>query len=196
MLKTILIFVHLGSFALSFGLVLFCDIMMMSIPFKGNVTPRQLDFITAASAAIYKALVVLIVSGLLFLPYYYFYSAESLLNPKLYVKMLVVAILSVNGYWLHKKGIEVLKIGLTEDLRTKANVPLLKKLLTSGGLSAISWWTAFLLGTFKELNFKYSFLEMTSLYFILIAGMILSIEFFIKVVNGSIIMHRLGRIWN
>lgn len=176
MLKTVLIFVHLASFALSFGLVVFCDFMMLSVPIRGEISEQQLGLLKTCSKWIHLALFVLILSGLGFLVYYRLQMPAALLNPKLYVKMTVVMILSLNGFWLHRYGMRILERARTQNLLLPQNLASLRKLLMSGGLSAISWWSAFAMGTFKELNFVFSFRDLFSVYVLMVLGMLITVE--------------------
>lgn len=155
---------HLLSFAGSFGLVIFSDFLMLEFPLRGFISKSNLDLISKASKAISLGLFVLILSGLSFLIYYKFKSPELLSNPKLYSKMLVVTILSLNGVWLHKRGIRLL--GQFEDKKelSTRDIPIIRRLMMAGAVSAISWWTAFIMGTFRELNFRFSFTLLTGIY--------------------------------
>jgi hypothetical protein len=47
--------------------------------------------------------------------------------------------------------------------------PEVQALLISGAVSSISWWSAFALGTLRELNFKVDAHEILALYILLVA---------------------------
>ncbi len=181
MIRTLLIFIHLGSFALSFGLVLFCDLMLAQVAFTGRIKEFQMTLISKASKVILKSLGILILSGLGFLVLYHFRTPELLDNPKLYAKILIVAILTANGSWLHRSGLLFLEKALKNDLRQKGKIHFLEKLLLSGAVSAVSWWTAFALGVFKELNFTASFTLIMTVYGVVLVAGCLGVEVYLFV---------------
>lgn len=177
--KTVLTFIHLTSFALSFGLVVFGDFIMMKVPLTGRASGRDIELLRTMSRFIFLALGALVFSGIGFLAYYYFDAPEALSNPKLYAKMVIVTVLAVNGQWLHHRGLKLLSLGAGSSLRDPAHLPLLRKLLISGGISGLSWWSAFILGTFRELNFVVSFRLILLVYLVGVVGVIAGVEGFI-----------------
>jgi hypothetical protein len=185
MLKSTLIFIHLLSFATSFGLVIFTDILMMQIFRTGRINQLRYEVLLLCSKFISGSLCILILSGLLFLVYYRLYEPALLANPKLYAKMLVVSILAINGVWLHLSGLKQIRIGLTHDLRAPSLVNSFRKLLYAGSLSGVSWWTAFGFGVFGQLNFTFSFYLLVGLYFFLVGICFVGTELYLRILYKS-----------
>jgi hypothetical protein len=92
---------------------------------------------------------------------------EYFLNPKLQAKIAIVLFLTVNGFFLHRSILPLMKkTGSLLDL------PLDYRFLAmfSGAVSAVSWFYAALLGIGRPLNWSYSLTELLAAYPLLIAG--------------------------
>ena len=92
---------------------------------------------------------------------------EYFLNPKLQAKIAIVVLLTVNGFFLHRSILPLMKkAGSLLDL------PLDYRFLAmfSGAVSAVSWFYAAMLGIARPLNWTYSLTEILAAYPVLIAG--------------------------
>ena len=90
------------------------------------------------------------ITGCGFLLHYSAFDPGKLANPKLYAKLAVVAVLTVNGYALHYLVLKrVAKMGDCGQL-LRSNIGTL--CLLSGAVSSASWIGAFLLGALPMLN--------------------------------------------
>jgi uncharacterized membrane protein len=78
-------------------------------------------------------------------------------NPKLHAKILIVVVLTVNGLFVERCALKL--------IRNRENAPLFSNCSTSqqrtffviGSISAASWYFAFGFGVFSELNFAFDF---------------------------------------
>ncbi len=90
------------------------------------------------------------VTGCGFLVHYSAFDPGKLANPKLYAKLAVVTVLTVNGYVLHYLVLKrVRRMDACADLLRSRVGPLC---LFSGAVSSASWIAAFLLGALPVLN--------------------------------------------
>ena len=93
------------------------------------------------------------------------------LNPKLQAKVAIVLLLTVNGFFLHRSILPLMKkTGSLLDLPLDNRFPA----IFSGAVSAVSWFYAALLGIGRPLNWIYSWIysltELLAAYPVLIAG--------------------------
>lgn len=184
LVKTALDLVHLLGLALSFGLVVLCDFLLLSLITRGEFNDFQYSVLARCSRIIAAALQLLILSGLGYLFYYIFNDQRHLLsNPKLIAKEVVVIILCINGYWLHQIGMPLLKEIKGQNLHQNAFLDSFRKLIMMGAISSVSWWTAFVLGVAKILNFKFSTEVYLSIYLLTISSVTLGCEIFIYLIR-------------
>lgn len=153
LIRSLLLVAHLVSFALAFGTVLVCDVLMLRALTRPEEKQGAIRILRFASRIVVLGLAGLIVSGLGFLVFYFFFESNQLANPKLYAKIASVLVLSLNGAWLHRKGLRLLQA----DVITPS-------LFAAGAVSAVSWWYALILGAVKQLNFAYSFASLFGIY--------------------------------
>ena len=97
-------------------------------------------------------LILLWLSGLGFLALYAVESPEKLGNPKLWAKVTVVMVLTLNGLVIHGAVLP----GVLRDVSRPMfqGMPAVRTgvFLASGAVSGVSWYTAFALGVMRELN--------------------------------------------
>ncbi|TJZ75549.1 hypothetical protein [Chitiniphilus eburneus] len=89
-----------------------------------------------------------------------------LANPKLWAKVSVVALLSVNGYLLHRVAFPLISVRLP-----LTGLPLQERLTVAalGAVSMTSWVFAALLGVAREWNQREPYLQLMGLYLLLLA---------------------------
>ncbi len=78
---------------------------------------------------------------------------EYLTNPKLWAKISIVVLLSLNGVLIHQKVLPVLKQKLGQRLFNKTSSKQIAGLTLLGSISFVSWTTPFVLGNASELNY-------------------------------------------
>ena len=77
-------------------------------------------------------------------------------NPTLWAKIVVVAVLTVNGGVLHAMVLPVLRSQAGRTVLDGLPARVRVWMLTAGTVSAVSWYFPFLLGIVRELNFAAS----------------------------------------
>ena len=151
------VYVHLIACCVAIGLVLTSDIAMVKDLFNENRGQHDHDHLPKLQRIVSLALVGLWITGFTIIGLDLSVKGfEYLTNPKLQAKVAVVALLTFNGYILHKAVLPGLqKAGTLLDLEFK---PRMIAIFT-GVVSGVSWFSAALLGVAKPLNWKYSFVE-------------------------------------
>lgn len=152
-LRTILIIIHLTGLMLGMGCAMFLDIYMLRRLYTHRLEQNDVRLLQFGSSVVMLGLVLLWISGLGFLLDYAAAATEKLSNPKIWSKMSIVVVLTINGMMLH--GIVfprfAARIGRRafDEAQTSRDSMLF---LVSGLVSSVSWVAAFVLGAVKELN--------------------------------------------
>lgn len=152
-LKPALLFLHLIGLALGLGSASLVDLLILRALIRRRFEPAEISFVHLASAVVTAGLALLWLSGLGLLASFSAFDLTALQNPKLWVKILVVAVLSLNGLAIHAYALPLIGRqsgrGLFDGV-TRMNSCLL---LAIGAVSATSWYVPLFLGIAKPLNF-------------------------------------------
>ncbi|MFM2344873.1 MAG: hypothetical protein RLZZ210_1485 [Pseudomonadota bacterium] len=163
--RLILLYPHLVSCCIAIGCIFLFDIKMVLNKFKLDKSISYL--LDDISKIVSVCLVILWITGLgliLFDSGHFPSFTEIMAKPKLFTKLIVVSILTINGYFLHKLVIN----------KSKNN--LKKFVYTIGAISGGSWFYAMFLGIAKPLNNVWSLSDFLGVYIILIAIMIMGVN--------------------
>ena len=167
LLRLGIVYLHLIACCVALGLVLMSDLAMVKRLLNGDARedPEHLDYLQKVVSG---ALAVLWLTGIAVISLDATEKGwEYFLNPKLQAKVAIVLLLTVNGFFLHRSILPLMKkTGSLLDL------PLDHRFLAmfSGAVSAVSWFYAALLGIGRPLNWVYSLTELLAAYPVLIAG--------------------------
>lgn len=151
------------------GAAMFMDLYLLQHLYHRPVTHHVAATVEFGSKLVALGLAGAWCSGMGFLAFYYLHAPFALTNPKLWAKLAVVSLLTVNGFLLH---------GLVlPRLRGSHGRPLLAGMrlrhaflpLAAGVVSAASWMFAFTLGIVRELNFVVSGALLLKAYAVLIS---------------------------
>jgi len=154
MLKMLLVYGHLLATCIALGRVLQADHKLWSWR-RESLNSTQLEYLAETQKIVTLALLALWGSGLLLvLQGYLDEGVKYLLNQKLWAKVSVVALLSLNGALLHRVGFPLLQkapfVCLPGSARTR--------LAVLGALSMSGWLFAAFLGVARPWNHVLSYL--------------------------------------
>jgi hypothetical protein len=164
-----IVYLHLIACCIAIGSVITSDVAMAKQLFRGNsretIAPGHF---AQLQKIVYFALIALWVTGAVLVSLdAYMKGWGYFTNPKLQAKVLVVLLLTLNGFALHKfvmpsmeKAGTLLKLSFNQRLVA----------MFAGTVSGVSWLYAALLGIGRPLNFKYSLLEILAIYPVLLIG--------------------------
>jgi hypothetical protein len=167
LLRLGIVYFHLIACCVAIGLVLTSDLAMVRRLMNGDARedPDHIDYLQKVVSG---SLVVLWLTGIAIISLDASQKGwEYFLNPKLQAKIAIVVLLTVNGFFLHRSILPLMKkAGSLLDL------PLDYRFLAmfSGAVSAVSWFYAAMLGIARPLNWTYSLTEILAPYPVLIAG--------------------------
>lgn len=179
--KSILSLGHLVGLVLALGTTLYLDGACFY-----SIARRSWNRYTAfmsgalfsfATKYVVVGLVILWVTGCGFLAHYALFDPEKLHNPKIYAKLTLVAVLTVNGYFLHHQVLG--RVARMKDcgqfLRAKAD----RLCMFSGALSAATWAGAFMLGALPVLNNAVDFSVLVAIWAALVLATYLCAKVYI-----------------
>ena len=126
----------------------------------------------AGARAVGAGLALLWLSGIAFLVLYAANQPQALENPKLWAKITVVSVLTVNGMFLHRRVFA----SMEEGRGWTPQGDLLRRYSILVAVSVASWVTATLLGTVKELNGVAPYATLLGLYGLAIAAAVALVE--------------------
>lgn len=162
------VYTHLLACCVALGMVLVSDFTLLQKLVSGQDADEDSNHLDTLKRIVSYALAALWISGIMVVGLDMLgKGTEYLLNPKLQAKVLVVTLLTINGFALHafvmpaiKRAGCILKLPASErDLS-----------ILSGTISAVSWLYAAMLGVGRPLSWKYSLVEILAAYPLLILG--------------------------
>ncbi|MBT8768279.1 hypothetical protein [Pseudomonas boanensis] len=158
-----IVYAHLIACCVAIGLVLTSDVAMIKQLVQGNdAAHSDKTHLDTLKKTVLFALAALWVTGIgIVLLDYSVKGAVYFLNPKLQAKILIVMLLTINGFLLHSVVMPALvKAGTL--LKLEANARTLA--VFSGVVSGVSWFYAAMLGIARPLSWKYSLGEIMFAY--------------------------------
>lgn len=152
--KTWLVLLHLLGLVVGLGSVTTLDFYLLKFLRGDTVTRSDAHLVELVSKLALAGLVCLWISGAGFLTLAWLNTPELLASPKLHAKLLIVLILTVNGGLLHFKVLPQVERAVGRPLFCKSGARSDRIWMrVCGAVSAASWWTPFVLGTVRELNY-------------------------------------------
>lgn len=159
---------HFIGLALGLGGATLLDLMMLRSFLMGRIQSETFSIFEFSSKVIKAGLNILWITGLGFLMFYALFDVEKLYNQKLHSKLAVVAILIINGILIHSFILPSVKAQIGRALFEGLSSLKRSIFITSGAISAVSWYVPVALGTFSQLNNTVPATILLSGYFLLI----------------------------
>ena len=163
-LKSLIMFMHLSGLAFGVGGAWILDLYILRKMHASLVTKEHVQIITFVSKVVIIGLILLWLSGTLFLIFYSLVEPELLRNPKIWAKVVIVIVLTINGYFLHKVVLPVISSNQGALLISKINLKEMNVFMLTGCVSFVTWPFVMILGTFASLNFAFSFFAIIAFY--------------------------------
>lgn len=150
--RNILLVLHVLGLTIGFGSALFLDFFLLRRLYAQPVSQATVETMAYGERLAAVGLALLWVSGLGFLLLYHLTDPAKLDNPKLWAKLAIVCLLTLNGILIHTV--------VSPRLAERMGRPLLKGLpvaeaivpLVAAAISGVSWAMAAMLGLLRELN--------------------------------------------
>ena len=151
--KTALLIAHLFGVALGAGGAFISDAMFFSAARDSSISRTEFGFLMLGSRFVFAGLFVLIASGVAL---FSLDPERYLASSKFLVKMTIVAVIAVNGVFLHALHIPRLRRHIGAHFPSSDEFIRHRPfLLASGTVSLVSWGAAIALGVLKAVPFPY-----------------------------------------
>lgn len=174
-MKTLVVYVHLLSACVAVGSLLLQDIGLCRARAR-KLLEREIEDLKRTIKVISVSLILLWVSGIALVVVGYMASPEKYLtNEKLWAKITVVVILTVNGFILHRKTFPKLQVG-TVLIHLPSAASLL--VVLTGSISTVTWLFACYLGIARTWNYTLDYTSIMVLYlgilvFVFVCGQVI-----------------------
>lgn len=152
-LKTMIKVMHLTGLSLGLGGAVLLDVLALRFLILERISLEVSRIFAYGTRIVLLGLVLLWVSGLGYLGYYYCYDLHSLSNPKIWAKLVIVVILTLNGWWIHHWILPLIQQNIGNHFFARLTLKQRRILLSSSVISVCSWFMPLLLGACKEFNF-------------------------------------------
>lgn len=163
--KTIYTIIHVFGAIIGAGGAFVSDGMFFETVRDGRVTKRELDFMKLGGKFVWTGLFILCISGLFLVSTD---SARYLASDKFIAKVVIVAIIAINGVIFHSIHIPHIRNHL--GIKLSESVTFHKKssfIMMSGALSFVSWVFTVILGSLRHVPYQYT--EILSVYVVCVA---------------------------
>ncbi|MCE9643351.1 MAG: hypothetical protein K8Q97_03500 [Candidatus Andersenbacteria bacterium] len=165
-IRNILIIAHIVGTALGAGGATVSDYLFFKFTKDGKLDKDEYRILLTVSDIVWAGLLILLVSGFGFILLYLsgnsaVISAYNL--HKIYAKATIVGILIANGFFMHRKVLPMLHHRESRSLITPKFIKKSPLMFTAGAISAVSWYSALILGGWR--NMSASYVEILTVYF-------------------------------
>lgn len=169
-LKTVLIAGHLVGLAFGVGGALTLDIIAFRYFYLDRITAEKLIIFHFIARLVTFGLIILWLTGLAFLWLYWQHQPELLGNQKVWAKLVIVAVLTVNGYFLHHRVFPILDRNLGRQMFHRVTVDEKAMMFSLSSISIISWGFPLVLGVARSLNFTTGMENILAFYFLMLSS--------------------------
>ena len=180
---TLLLILHLTALAVGLGAALLADWIAVTRILFGRLSARAAAQLQDLSMAVSVGLAMLWCSGAMLVWDNAIRAPATLGNEKLWAKLLIVTVLSLNAVVLHKLALPLVQARVGQALfeRRQHGTRVLCALIAA--VSFTSWVSALYLGAARELNGAVTMLDVLSFY---VGGL------FLVWLTGSVLCHFAG----
>ncbi|WP_410824759.1 hypothetical protein, partial [Methylobacterium oryzisoli] len=149
---TLLVGLHLIGVCFGLGGATMLDFWILRWMRWGSLPDEIARIFLFVSKVVSVGIGLLWLSGLGFLAIYAAESPDKLQNPKLWAKVTVVVVLTLNGLLIHAMVLPGVLRDVSRPMLDGVSGSRTGIFLVSGAVSGVSWYTAFALGLMRELN--------------------------------------------
>lgn len=177
------IIAHIIGTCFGVGGATISDLLFFTFAKDGRIDKREYDTLKAISRIVWLGLIILTISGASFLVLSTSGLSGVQYNPaKILAKVTIVAIIAVNGIVMHRVVLPALKKNTDKPLYSPSMMKKSNIILTAGAISAVSWYSALVIGAWRGLTASYTTIVGTYLMVVVVAIVIANIagKFFLR----------------
>lgn len=157
--RVILIITHIIGVVLGVGGATASDLIFLKSIRDGEITRTEISFLNTVSFMVWSGLVIIVLSGFGFLYLAGFVTPalrDAYSVAKIVSKLVITAIILGNGILLNIKIMPLFEAYADRSLATREFTSRIPLIFTSGAISAVSWYTALILGAWRSFKFSLS----------------------------------------
>ena len=145
--------VHLCGLVLGVGAATLLDLIIARFILMRGISFEHVYVVDFSSKIVAIGLGLLWISGIGFLIHYGVFEPAKLQNPKIWAKIAIVAVLSVNGLLVHYFVLPRIRNQVGKRLLDGLSPINCSLVLLAGTVSVISWYVPLILGAIPQLNY-------------------------------------------
>ena len=155
---------HFIGLAMGLGAATLLDLMILRFFLGKKMTDQRLEMFEFLADLVSVGLKLLWMTGLCFLLLYWATDPVKLGNEKVWAKMVIVTILTINGWFIHRTVLPFMQgqIGYT----MMGGLSLRKKcaFISMGMISVVSWYLPIIIANMPQLNFAVPMIQILVAY--------------------------------
>ncbi len=174
-IRILLIILHIVGTVLGAGAATVTDYLVFKFAKDTKIDKDEFQILHTISDLIWAGLFLLLVTGFGFISLHladFTGVRDAYSLDKIWAKITVVIILTLNGFFVHYYVLPTLKKRLGKSL---ANPSFMKKsflIFSPGAISSVSWYTALVLGAWRGLEATY--FQIMSGYLVILVGAVIA----------------------
>jgi hypothetical protein len=166
--RTVFLLAHLAGLVVGLGAALLMEVRLLPHLRHRPLERRDLDWMETGGTCVKVGLALLWLSGAGLVALAWLKNPDILFNPKLHAKLVIVGLLTANGWVLHQRVLPYMRRQVGRTIFAGASRAQLAGLMGTAALSLVSWQAAAYLGMARELNFAGAAADILWLYVLLV----------------------------
>lgn len=152
-IRTGLRVVHFCGLVLGVGSATLLDLIIARFILMRGISYEHVYVVDFSAKVVAIGLALLWISGIGFLVHYGLFEPAKLQNPKVWAKIAIVAVLTINGLLVHFFVLPRIRKQVGKRLLDELSPFDCSLVLLAGTVSAISWYVPLMLGAIPQLNY-------------------------------------------
>jgi hypothetical protein len=150
-LKTALLIGHIIGVAMGAGGATMSDTLFLTSIRDNYIDASECKLLKVASKIVVLGLIILCATGGAF------FLVGDVPSDRFWAKMTIVSVAVINGYIMHRKLFPVFEKCSQEEIPLLSDTFLahIRLMVSAGAISALSWYAAVILGTWRSLSLSY-----------------------------------------
>jgi hypothetical protein len=153
LMKSAIKVMHLLGIILGLGAATVLDLVIVKFLVTGEIKSDQISIVRFVTGIVSVGLAILWLSGILYLAHYAAFDPNKLWNQKVWAKIAIVGVLTINGYFIHHIVLPLMERQVGRALFTGLSRKQCALMLVFGTVSATSWYVPLVLGAMPHFNF-------------------------------------------
>ncbi|OGY36116.1 MAG: hypothetical protein A3E36_00845 [Candidatus Andersenbacteria bacterium RIFCSPHIGHO2_12_FULL_45_11b] len=168
-IRNALIILHIIGTALGVGGATVSDYLFFKFSKDGKLDKDEYRILLTVSDIVWAGVFILVLSGFGFMLLYLsgnpsVHAAYNL--NKIWAKVTIVIILVANGSFMHRKVLPMLQHRESRSLITRQFIKKSPIMFTAGAISAVSWYSALIIGGWR--NMTASYIQIVAIYAVIV----------------------------